>query len=81
MSRDKAIHQVRQQFSLHDKFILSCDITFMWHWRLCYTMTGKQVDAVINAPFYVMLHSYDIKHLFHENLQGVPKKCPMCKLE
>ena len=32
-----------------DKFILLRDITLMLHWRLCYTMTGKQVDAAIKC--------------------------------
>ena len=35
-------------FLLHDKFILSCDITFILNFRSRYTMTEKQVDAAIN---------------------------------
>ena len=32
-----------------DKTIFLRDITSMSHWELCYTMTGKQVDAKIDA--------------------------------
>ena len=32
-----------------DKTVLLRDITFMSHWELHYTMTGKQVDAMIDA--------------------------------
>ena len=49
MSRDKLKHQVRQQFLSPEKFILSHDKTFMSHWRLRYTMNGKQVDAAIDT--------------------------------
>ena len=42
MSGSKLKHQVRQNF-------LSRDITFMSHWRLRYTMTGKQIDTAIDA--------------------------------
>ena len=42
MFPDKLKHKVKQQF-------LSCDNIFMLHWRLRYTMTGKQVDAAIDA--------------------------------
>ena len=27
---------------------MSHDITFMQHWKLCYTLTGKLVDAAID---------------------------------
>ena len=37
-------------FLLHDKFILSCDMTFILHFGSSYTMTEKQVDAAINVP-------------------------------
>ena len=37
-------------FLLHDKFILSCEITFILHFRSGYTVTEKQVDAAINVP-------------------------------
>ena len=37
------------QMMLCDKTILSRDITSMSHWELRYTMTGKQVDAMIDA--------------------------------
>ena len=44
MSRDKMKHHVRKQFLSRDKFILSCNITFMSQWRLRYTMTLKIDD-------------------------------------
>ena len=37
-------------FLLHDKFILSCDITFILNFGSSHTMTEKQVDAAINVP-------------------------------
>ena len=38
---------------LHEKFIFLRDITFMSHWRLCYTMTAKQVYAAAIEVFVV----------------------------
>ena len=35
-------HQVTQQLLLRD-------VTFMWHWRLRYAITEKQVDAAIHV--------------------------------
>ena len=42
-------HKISEQFLSHDKTILLYDIIFMLHWGLCYTMNGKQVDAMIDA--------------------------------
>ena len=46
MSLNKLKHQVRQQFSLCDH---TCDVSFVSHWKSRYTLTGKQVDAAIDA--------------------------------
>ena len=42
-------HQVRGQILSRHKFILSCDITFMSHRWLRYTMIAKQVNAAIGV--------------------------------
>ena len=42
MLRDKVKHQKKGEFMLHD-------ITLMSHWRLRSTMTGLEVDAVLDA--------------------------------
>ena len=72
MSRDKLKHQVTWQF-------LSGDITFMWHWRLGYTMTEKQADAEIDAFFTlttceVLWHAANVrcvKKIYSVNTYGL----------
>ena len=49
MSHDKLKHQVRGKFLRREKFTLLCDVTFMSHQSLHYTMTAKQVNVAIDV--------------------------------
>ena len=44
MLRDQLKHKVSQQFLSRDKFVLSCDMTFMSRWRIHCTMTVRQEE-------------------------------------
>ena len=51
--------------------IRSCNITFVSHWRLCYTMTGKQVPATIDARIKNHISSFKLgfsEHFFESQL-------------
>ena len=58
ISRDRLRDQVKGQLLSGDKFTLPCDITFMSHRWLRYTMTAKQIDAALvdlrRGSFFMM---------------------------
>ena len=49
ISQDKLKFQVRQEILSHRIYLVALH-NFMWHWRLRYAMTGKQINAAID-PF------------------------------
>ena len=51
MLRDNLEHQVSQRFLSCNKSILSWDMSFVWHWGLCYTMTVEHVYYAIDTCF------------------------------
>ena len=62
MSCDKLKHQVSQQFSPHDEFILSCDMTSLLHRD---TMTVNLIDTATKTFLVLVLLSVNYCNMLH----------------